>query len=245
MKLIVNADDLGFSKGINYGILDAYRYGIVRSTSLMMNMATTDHAIDLLKSSGIGIGVHLNATAGKPLLKHRHIVDEEGHFKKQYEFTIEELEEIRNEFIAQIQSAFDKGLQVTHLDSHHHIHLWNEEIFSLVKALGQNYGLKMRVDGNYTYMTSALRSGIQTTEAFSQEFFDKTVYVETLMDIIGRNSDKDSLEIMVHPGFLCGNLYGRDSYREMRMVEHSILTSSVMKRFIEDQGIELIHFGQL
>ncbi|MBN2795638.1 MAG: ChbG/HpnK family deacetylase [Clostridia bacterium] len=245
MKLIINADDLGFSKGINYGIYDAYKYGIVRSTTLMMNMKSTDHAIELLKDTNIGIGVHLNATAGKPLLNSEVLVDEDGVFRKTYEFTEDELKAMHLEFEAQIILAYEKGVKVTHLDSHHHIHMWQESIFTLVKALANKYNLKLRCDKQYTFMHEGLLEDVSTTEGFSQEFFDRTVYLEHLMDIIKRNKDKSTFEIMVHPGFLCGNLINRDSYREMRMVENSILTSQYMKDFILQEEIELVHFGQI
>lgn len=245
MKLIINADDLGFSKGINYGIYDAYKYGIVRSTTLMMNMKATDHAIELLKDTDIGIGVHLNVTSGSPMTNQPLLVDEENQFKKNYEFTPEVLRSIIEEFEAQIQSAIQKGIHITHLDSHHHIHMWDESIFQAVKQLAKKHELKLRCDRNYTYMNDKLLEDVATTDGFSQEFFDKTAYVENLIDIIKRNQDLSTFEIMVHPGFLCGNLINRDSYREMRMVENSILTSQMMKHVIEHEGIELIHFGQL
>ena len=35
MRLIVNGDDFGYSPGQNYGIVEAYQKGILRSTSLM------------------------------------------------------------------------------------------------------------------------------------------------------------------------------------------------------------------
>jgi len=41
IKLIVNADDFGLSPGVNHGIIDSYLYGIVNSTSMMMNMDWT------------------------------------------------------------------------------------------------------------------------------------------------------------------------------------------------------------
>lgn len=245
MKLIINADDLGFSKGINYGIYDAYKYGIVRSTTLMMNMKSTDHAIELLKDTGIGIGVHLNVTAGRPLRYTEILVDEDGFFKKTYAFTEEELRDIALEFEAQIKLAYEKGVQVTHLDSHHHIHMWQENIFTMVKTLANKYHLKLRCDKQYTFMNEALLEDVFTTEGFSQEFFDRTVYLEHLMDIIKRNKDKETFEIMVHPGFLCGNLINRDTYREMRMVENSILTSHYIKDFIIQEDIDLVHFGQI
>ena len=60
MRLIINADDFGLSRGANYGIIDAYRNGVVRSTSIMAGMPGFDHAVELLKEyPDLGCGVHL------------------------------------------------------------------------------------------------------------------------------------------------------------------------------------------
>ncbi|GAA0346175.1 hypothetical protein GCM10008931_41800 [Oceanobacillus oncorhynchi subsp. oncorhynchi] len=37
-KLIINADDFGYSKGVNFGIIESYKNGIVTSTTMMTNM---------------------------------------------------------------------------------------------------------------------------------------------------------------------------------------------------------------
>ncbi len=247
MKLIVNADDLGFSKGINYGILDAYRNGVVTSTTIMMNVPFTNHAIDLFKNEDIGIGVHMNATSGKALLDtHELITDEDGIFiREEQEYTDQFLSELELEFDAQIKLALEKGIKVTHLDSHHHLHMWNKEFFTIAKKLGKKYDLPVRCNREYSHMTEELQSEVRSTQAFSEDFYDKTVNVDFFLHILRSNLDAETLEVMVHPGFLCGHLINRDSYREMRMVENSILTSKLVKDFIRDNNIELIDFSKV
>ena len=44
-KIIVRADDLGFSEGVNYGIEKACRDGIIRSVGVMTNMEASEHDI--------------------------------------------------------------------------------------------------------------------------------------------------------------------------------------------------------
>ena len=63
--LIVNADDLGWAEGVNRGIPDAHRNGIVTSASLLANGAAFAAAIDVAKiAPALGIGVHLNLSDG-------------------------------------------------------------------------------------------------------------------------------------------------------------------------------------
>ena len=81
-KLIVNADDFGLSEAVNYGIISAYKNGIVRSTTIMAGMPAFDHAVELLKENkGLGCGVHMTLSLNKPVLNyHKTIVDENGNF---------------------------------------------------------------------------------------------------------------------------------------------------------------------
>ena len=66
-NLIVNADDLGWTEGVNAGIAEAHRNGIVTSASLLANGAAFGAAVELARSTaGLGVGVHLNLSDGAP-----------------------------------------------------------------------------------------------------------------------------------------------------------------------------------
>ena len=68
-RMIVNADDFGFSEAVNHGILKAMQEGIVTSTSIMANMPGFAHAVQLYhEHPDMAVGVHLNLTCYRPLL---------------------------------------------------------------------------------------------------------------------------------------------------------------------------------
>ena len=83
-KLIINADDLGMSRGITDGILVAHRYGFLTSASLLVNMAASEYAVERVASAPkLGVGVHLNICQGKPISPAREVpslVDADGNF---------------------------------------------------------------------------------------------------------------------------------------------------------------------
>ena len=85
INLIVNADDFGYSPGVNYGILHSYLYGIVNSATMMMNMAGTGQALAMVKQyPGLRTGVHLVLTCGKPLLSDSiTLTKKDGYFRSQ------------------------------------------------------------------------------------------------------------------------------------------------------------------
>src|SRR5512134_2504252 len=87
-QLIVNADDFGRTRGVSAGILRAHQEGIVTSTTAMMNMSGVAADLHLAQTEAprLGLGVHLNFTAGRPLLPPEwcaSLVDEHGHFLTQ------------------------------------------------------------------------------------------------------------------------------------------------------------------
>src|ERR1044071_2461422 len=68
-QLIVNADDFGYTAGINRAIVDAHHTGMVTSTSLMANGAAFEDAIEhARRTPGLDIGCHLNLVEGIPIL---------------------------------------------------------------------------------------------------------------------------------------------------------------------------------
>ncbi len=244
MKLIVNADDFGISRGANYGIIDAYKNGVVRSTSIMAGMPAFDHAIELLKScdglEGLGCGVHLTLSANKPVLDtHKTIVDENGFFYKRISEEIIkndfDLEEIYNEFSAQIQKVINMGIEITHLDSHHHVHTL-KALKPVIERLTKEYKLPIRggllYDLNYDKIVP-----------YSGFFYDKTVNIDGFKKL--EISKYEVLETMTHPAYLDNYIMENSSYNLKRIEELNVLTSKELKDYIEETGIILCNFGDI
>src|SRR5215813_5166390 len=81
-NLIVNADDLGWTAGVNRGIAEAHRNGIVTSSSLLANGAAFDDGVNLARAlPALGVGVNLNLNDGVPVAGSKSVpslVDEHG-----------------------------------------------------------------------------------------------------------------------------------------------------------------------
>ena len=126
MKLIINADDFGLSKSITDGIIDGIKNGYITSTTIMANMEYTEYAIKEAIDKNINcIGLHINLTAGKPILKNSNLTDEEGKFlynQKQIDNTNLTYEDVYNEITAQInqiKKLSQNKIKLDHLDTHH------------------------------------------------------------------------------------------------------------------------------
>ena len=60
IRLITNADDFGFTREVNEGIVEAHRNGILTATTLMANGAAFEHAVGLAQETpSLDIGCHL------------------------------------------------------------------------------------------------------------------------------------------------------------------------------------------
>jgi hopanoid biosynthesis associated protein HpnK len=134
ITLVVNADDLGLSAGINRGIEHCFRAGILRSASLMPNGAAFADALEMAgRNPGLGVGVHLSLV-DEPALAARDklggLVDAQGRLPGSYQDFVRGFmrgrfgkPQVAAEIEAQLGRARAAGLQPTHLDSHQHLHL--------------------------------------------------------------------------------------------------------------------------
>lgn len=143
--LIINADDFGLTKGINAAVIRAHKCGTLTSATLMAGGLAWQEAAELaLANPSLGVGVHLTLSALKPVLPPEQVpslVNQEGCFRKQFwRAPLWNKDHVAKEWRAQIQRLVQAGLRPTHLDSHHHTHLW-PGLTEIVSSLAREYGI--------------------------------------------------------------------------------------------------------
>lgn len=144
--LIVTADDLGLTPGVNRAVRRAHLEGIVTATSLLaVGRAFDDAAAMICATPTLELGAHL-AIVGEdpPLLTAREIptlVDRHGAFPLSYRTVVArglagrlDPDDLRRELGAQIERVLGIGVPVTHVDTHQHTHLW-PAVSAVVAAL--------------------------------------------------------------------------------------------------------------
>ena len=145
MKVMINADDFGFSKGVNYGILEAFKYGTIASTSMMVNMPAFEHAVQLMKEYPelLNVGIHFVTSVEYSILKgHKTLTDASGHFyHDEAKIANADYQEVYDEYEAQLQKFLATGFKPTHIDWH-----WCHTPVQLkaTMALAKKYDLPMR-----------------------------------------------------------------------------------------------------
>ena len=241
MKLIVNADDFGMSRGVNLGIIEAHKNGIVTSTTLMVTMPEVEQALLLARDCpNLGIGLHLNCTLGKPLTDCKSLIKDSGEFYKPRENPNQALfdeEEIYREFSAQYNLFVRQvGRKPTHLDSH----LYAHQVYSKAKAaalrLANEKGIAIR---------EFQAEGYEPTVFYGDFKYKEGETIAELMEkLVGDTPilNSETVELMCHPAYVDNALFTMSTYTIGRIKELDILTSEEAKSFVKKNNIELINF---
>ena len=119
-QLLIRADDLGYSDGVNYGIAKAVNKGVVKSVGVMTNMPTAMDGLKLLKKENVCLGQHTNICVGKPITDPALIptlCKEDGCFKTSKEYRKSKTEGIDfvnlDEVVMEIEAQYKKFIELT------------------------------------------------------------------------------------------------------------------------------------
>jgi len=165
--LIVNADDLGWTAGVNRGIAEAHRNGIVTSASLIANGGAFEDGVKTAKAlPAMGVGVHLNLSDGAPLSGAKTVpslVDEQGKLSGGPEQLLLKLArrklkpaEVEREWDAQIEKVRAAGISPTHLDGHKHVHML-PGLFPVALKLAKKHAIaSIRISNEASSLRAAL-----------------------------------------------------------------------------------------
>jgi predicted glycoside hydrolase/deacetylase ChbG (UPF0249 family) len=238
---IINADDFGYSKGVNLGILEAFQNGVVTSATMMVNMPGTEHAVQIAKEyPELGVGIHLVLTCGKPIRSDvPSLINGKGEFRRRDElFEYADVVDIERELTAQLETFFSFDLIPTHIDSHHHVHA-HERIFPIVKKLAKQYDLPIR------RVPSLREKDIKTPDVFIHQFYGDRLTKQYFLSLFEQIEDGQTVEIMCHPAFIDLPLINGSSYCLQRANELEILTDRDVREALLKRNVELITYRDL
>jgi predicted glycoside hydrolase/deacetylase ChbG (UPF0249 family) len=266
-RLVVNADDFGFTADVNEGIVEAHRHGILTATTLMANGQAFDDALRLASENPtLDIGVHLVLVSGQSL------IDPERALPKTVAEMLRAIAMGRldpyRELDEQIRKIVATGLRPTHLDTHKHTHLF-PPVLKAVAKLSQKYGIrwvrrpfdfpinpqgipwsKRAISNGLGFLRSHFHDvldlhGCRTTDYFSGFQLTGRFGPAELAQLI-RQLPNGSTEFMCHPGF-CGEELkaARTRLKESRVQELEALVSPQVRQALQESGVELTRYGAL
>jgi predicted glycoside hydrolase/deacetylase ChbG (UPF0249 family) len=258
--LIPNADDFGYTRDVNDGIIHAHRQGILTATTLMATGTAFDHAVVLARENRtLDVGVHLVLVGSngfpptvaqliQQILRRRiHIYDE---------------------LVTQVRKVLSAGIQPTHLDTHKHTHLlppvlnavariasefqipWVRRPFDLPLHGGSVPWKRQAVSKTLGFARASFhrvltKHGCRTTDHFAG--FQLTGHYDAaeLARLI-RHLPEGVTEFMCHPGFCSEELQAaRTRLKESRRRELDALTSTEVRKAIEESNVKLARYAEI
>lgn len=265
--LIVNADDFGFTRDVNEGIVAAHRQGILTATTLMANGDAFDHAVGLARdTSGLDVGAHLVLVQGESVARPGLPLPRTlGELMRAIALRrIHPYPELK----AQIEKILSAGIQPTHLDTHKHTHLL-PPVLDAVARLSRDFGIPWvrrpfdlpLTTGGVTWQKRMLSRalgtlhnrfhrvfesyGCWTTDHFAGFQITGRFHASDVAAII-RGLPEGVTEFMCHPGYCHQELRSaRTRLKESREQELNALIAPEVRRALEESGVRLVGYRQL
>lgn len=271
--LVVTADDLGLTAGVNEAVRCAHVDGIVTATSLLAVGTAFDHAARVLRDHPtLELGAHL-ALVGEdpPLLSAREVptlVDRAGQFPRSYRTVVArglagriDPDDVRRELGAQLERVQGVGVPVTHLDTHQHTHLWpvvarvvtQLALAADVPAVRLPRSRAVGVAGagvgvlHVGLRRRLARAGLTTTADYAgldeAGALDEDRWVTVLRAAAARGAR--TLEVNAHPGVADDPESGRFAWGYRWADELAALTSPRTRAQVDASGYRLTGFAGL
>jgi predicted glycoside hydrolase/deacetylase ChbG (UPF0249 family) len=218
--LIVNGDDFGASRGINRGIIEAHRRGILTSTSLIVTTPWSEEAALLSRATpALSVGLHVHLTQQREL--YAGLVDGDG---------------IRAEIQRQVLRFQElMGRPPSHLDSHHNTHR-DPRLLPHFLDLARQYSLPLREHSPARYFSKFYGQ-------WGGETHLEQIGVESLVRILDTEILEGITELSCHPGYVDPDF--PSGYSAEREIELRTLCDSRTCQALARQSIQLVSFHDL
>ena len=288
-RLIVNADDFGLTAGVNRAIVEAHARGIVTSSTLMANGRAFDDAVRLANTvPRLSVGCHVVLIDGEPVVNAELLPSiastpsGSARFRDGLKsFAVRALAgrldpgEIEAEVSAQIHKLQAAGINVSHVDTHKHTHLFPGVLRPLLRAaricgvcavrnpFGPRRPLKSAelltrptLWTRYAEVRLLRTLATKFRDAAKRENMftpDGTLGIvvtgaldETLFRSIAEIIPEGTWEFVCHPGYNDEDLKSaKTRLRESRETELRVLTLPGTRELLLNRGIELISYREL
>lgn len=247
-KLLIRADDLGYSEGANYGIEKSVRDGLIRSVGVMVNMPATLHGLNLLKNEKVCYGQHTNICVGRPITDPKlipSITNEYGEFKssKEYRAAKEDFVDL-DEVILEIEAQYQRYKEIIGDEPHyfegHAVSSMN--FFKGLEIVAKRHNLKYLP---FSLAADPILIGKTKTYISMQSMKPDYDPNKSMIEVVD-HPHEDGCDIFIcHPAYLDGFLIKTSSLLWPRPLEVDMLCDQKIKEYINRSGITLVTYDDL
>ena len=245
MKLIMRADDLGISEGVNLGIEKAVRHGMITCVGLMPNMVDAKHGFNLIKDLDVCLGQHSNICLGKPLSNPKLIpslVDENGEFYTSSIINHRKIDTISiKECEIELEAQLKRFIEITGKNPDY---FEGHAVFSIhylqaIENVAKKYHLYYVNPMDPKWVEKNGIHGLGMIPLNEQGLYNPYDYFDSHLDDIQNN---DCTIAVFHPGYLDQYILEHSSYTLIRTKECEFLCSQWLIDWIAKHQIELVDF---
>lgn len=267
--LIIHADDLGVSHSENIASILAMKAGVVNSGSIMMPCPWVPEIASYAKENpSADLGLHLTLTSEWKFMKwgpvasvHEvsSIVNDDGYlYSDCQEFSkYANVGEAKKELRAQIELAYQLGINPTHLDSHMGCLVFSSaELFGAYLELGREYKIPVMVDRFFMKVASpAFKKLVQPSDLLIEKIYtaEPNDYESGMGDYyesVIRNLSSGIQVLLIHTAFDDAEMQGLtvdhpDWGASWRQADFDFFTSARCKRLLEQENIKLVTWSEI
>lgn len=245
-KLLLRADDLGFSEAVNYGIAKTAQKGLIRNCGVMVNMEATEHAVRLFQRIPCCLGLHCNVSVGRPVCDPGDVptlVDSNGEFhsSRKYREAEEEfasVEDLRRELAAQYARFFRLFCRKPAYFEAHAVA--SKHLAVALEQVAEEYGLFYQP--SFQDFTLGGTHVINTPIASMAPDYDARA---ALKAALSKAEDGRCYLYVCHPGYLDAYLLKHTSLTLARADEADMLCDPDIRRWLAEQDFVLVTYDQL
>lgn len=252
-RLLVNADDFGFTRDVNAGIVEAHRNGILTATTLMANGAAFDDAVRLsAETPTLDIGIHFVLIGGDSLVTGKPFPPSvPALVRAVYAGQLN----LYDEFAAQARKIVAAGLKPLHADTHKHTHLLKPVRRALL-TVAEEFGIRwIRKPSDFNgggllsavmrRMITGLSDEARTTDHFAGFALTGRLQTQNLAALLD-SLPNGATELMTHPGHCTAELEAAPTrLKKSRAIELEALTAPATRAAIEKNQIVLTRYRDL
>lgn len=246
-KILIRADDLGYSEAVNYGIEKTIKYGLVKSVGMMSNMPAASHGFNLIKAYNICLGQHTNICIGKPVCNPQSIpslVNEVGAFKSSSDYRNSEQDiVVLEEVIMEIEAQYKQFIKLTgyepkYLDGHA---IKSENFFKGLEIVAKKLKLKYSgmTFGNKPMIVGETNVYVHIAHSCEQKS------IEPLIEAVEQGHEGDCDMVITHPGYIDAYILENSSINIPRVYEVEMLCSETTKEYLKSNDVKLVKYDDL
>ncbi|MBI9049940.1 MAG: ChbG/HpnK family deacetylase [Anaerolineaceae bacterium] len=247
-RLLIRADDLGYSDAVNCGIAKTVNDGLIRCVGVMPNMPEAKNGLNMLMRKDVCLGQHTNICIGMPLSDPKAIpslVRSNGEFKSSKEYNNAGTDIIvLDEVIIEIEAQYQRYLELTGEEPHYfegHA-VFSGNLLNGLEIVARQHGLKY---SGFVGPGEPMRVG--NTVVFMNMESMKPDYApfEALKQVV-EHAHEDACEVFIcHPGYLDAYILKHSSMTMPRPLEVAMLTDPEVKHWLNAQDIQLVTYDNL